>query len=47
MNKIVLDKENIISLCVSNDSICNIGLDYNIKELNIKINDGVKFVINQ
>lgn len=47
MNKIVLDKENIINLCVSNDSICNIGLAYNIKELNIKISDGVKFVINQ
>ena len=46
MNKIVLDKENIINLNVIEDSVLNITKDYNIKELNIVVNSGVKIVIN-
>lgn len=46
MNKIVLDKENIINLNVIEDSVLNITKDYNIKKLNIVVNSGVKIVIN-
>ena len=46
MNKIVLDKENIINLKIEEDSICNIGKDYKIKELNIELLDNVLFILN-
>lgn len=46
MNKIVLDKENIINLKIEEDSICNISKDYIIKELNIDIKDNVIFELN-
>lgn len=46
MNKIVLDKENIINLKIEKDSICNIGTDYKIKELNIELLDNVLFILN-
>lgn len=46
MNKIVLDKENIINLKIEKDSICNIGKDYKIKELNIELLDNVSFILN-
>lgn len=46
MNKIVLDKENIINLKIEKDSICNIGKDYKIKELNIELLDNVLFILN-
>lgn len=46
MNKIVLDKENIINLKIEKDSICNIGADYKIKELNIELLDNVLFILN-
>ena len=47
MNKIVLDNKDIINLKVIEDSICNIDKSYKINELNIELNDGVKFIINQ
>ena len=46
MNKIVLDKENIINLNVIKDSVLNITKDYNVKELNIVVNKNVKIIIN-
>lgn len=46
MNKIVLDKENIINLNVIEDSVLNITKDYNIKELNVVVNKNVKIIIN-
>ena len=46
MNKIVLDRESVINLNIKENSICNIGQNYNIKELNILIEDNVEFVIN-
>ena len=46
MNKIILDKKKIIDLYIENDSICNIGKDYDIEVINIKILDNIKFVIN-
>ena len=46
MNKIILDKESVINLDIKENSICNIGKDYNIKELNINIVDNVELVIN-
>ncbi len=46
MNKIVLDKENIINLKIEEDSICNVSKDYIIKELNIDIKDNVIFELN-
>ena len=46
MNKLVLDKENIINISIDKDTICNINKEYNIKELNIKLKDNVKFIIN-
>ena len=46
MNKIVLDKESVINLDIKENSICNIGEYYNIKELNVLIEDNVEFVIN-
>ena len=46
MNKLVLDKENIINLKIEKDSICNIGKDYKIKELNIELLDNVLFILN-
>ena len=46
MNKIILDKESVINLDIKENSICNIGKDYNIKELNINIDDNVELVIN-
>ena len=46
MNTIILDKESVINLDIKENSICNIGKDYNIKELNINIVDNVELVIN-
>lgn len=46
MNKLVLDKENIINISIDKDTICNINKEYNIKELNIELKDNVKFIIN-
>ena len=46
MNKLVLDKENIINICIDKDTICNINKEYNINELNIELKDNVKFIIN-
>ena len=46
MNKIVLDKESVINLNIKENSICNIGQNYDINELNILIEDNVEFVIN-
>lgn len=46
MNKIVLDKESVINLNIKENSICNIGKNYNIKELNIVLLDNVEFTIN-
>ncbi len=46
MNKIILDKESVINLDIKKNPICNIGKDYNIKELNINIDDNVELIIN-
>ena len=46
MNKLVLDKENIINISIDKDTICNINKEYSIKELNIELKDNVKFIIN-
>ena len=46
MNKIILDKESVINLDIKENSICNIGKYYNIKELNVLIEDNVEFIIN-
>ena len=46
MNKLVLDKENIINISIDKDTICNINKEYNINELNIELKDNVKFIIN-
>lgn len=46
MNKLELDKENIINICIDKDTICNINKEYNINELNIELKDNVKFIIN-
>lgn len=46
MNKIILDKESVINLDIKENSICNIGKYYNIKELNVLVEDNVKFIIN-
>ncbi len=46
MNKLVLDKENIINICIDKDTICNIKKEYNINELNIELKDNIKFIIN-
>ena len=46
MNTIILDKESVINLDIKENSICNIDKYYNIKELNINIDDNVEFVIN-
>lgn len=45
MNKIVLEKVNVIDLNIKEDSICNIDVDYDIKDLNIVI-DNSKLIIN-
>lgn len=47
MNKIVLDKEKVVDLIIKENSICNINKINELEELNIKIEDNVKFVINQ
>lgn len=46
MNKILLDNSSIINLNISEDTICNISNDYNINELNIKLNNNTKLIIN-
>ena len=46
MNKIILDNEKIIKLCIDTDSICDISKFYDINELNIKIKDNIRFVLN-
>lgn len=46
MNKIILDKDKNIELIINEDSICNISKDYEINELNIKINNNAMFIIN-
>lgn len=46
MNKIVLDKESVINLNIKKNSICNIGKNYDIKELNIVLEDGIEFLVN-
>lgn len=46
MNTIILDKESVINLDIKENSICNIGEYYNIKELNVLLEDNVEFVIN-
>lgn len=46
MNKIVLDKESVINLNIKENSICNIGKNYDIKELNIVLEDGIEFLVN-
>ena len=46
MNKIILDKGNSINIIIKENSICNIDASYNLNELNITLNDGVKFIIN-
>lgn len=46
MNKILLDNSSIINLNIFEDTICNITNEYNIKELNIKLNNNTKLIIN-
>ena len=46
MNNIILDKESIVNLNISEDSICNIDSSYNINKLNINIKNNAKLVIN-
>ena len=46
MNKIILDNKEFIDLVIEKDSICNIGVDYNISKLNIILKDNVSLVIN-
>lgn len=46
MNTIILDKESVINLDIKENSICNIGQNYDIKELNILLEDNVEFVVN-
>jgi len=46
MNKILLDNNSIINLNIFEDTICNIGNEYNLKELNIKLNNNTKLIIN-
>ena len=47
MNKIVLDRKDIIDIVIDNNNICNIDKDYSIKELNIELKENAKFIINQ
>ena len=47
MNKILLDREDIINIKVDKNSICNIDDSYKLKELNIEIEDNAKLEINQ
>ena len=47
MNKIILDKNDIINIKINKNSICNIDKNYNIKELNIELEDNTKLEINQ
>ena len=46
MNKILLDNNSIINLNIFEDTICNIGNEYNLEELNIKLNNNTKLIIN-
>ena len=46
MNKILLDNKSIINLNIFEDTICNITNDYEIKEINIKLNNNTKLIIN-
>jgi len=46
MNKILLDNDSIINLNINEDTICNITNDYEIKEINIKLNNNTKLIIN-
>ena len=46
MNKIVLDRKDIIDIKIDKNSVCNIDEKYNIKELNIELKDNIKFIIN-
>ena len=47
MNKIVLDKVNIINLSIKEDTICNINNRHDIKELNIHIKNGCTMILNE
>lgn len=47
MNKIVLDKVNIINLNIKEDTICNLKNRIDIKEININIIDGCKMILNE
>ena len=46
MNKIILDKESVINLCIKENTLCNIDKKYKIKELNIELENNVKFILN-
>lgn len=46
MNKILCNNDKIIDIKCDVDSICDIGKDYDIEEMNIELCDNVKLVIN-
>jgi len=46
MNKILLDNSSIIDLNIEENTICCIDKYYNIKELNIYLNNNTKLIIN-
>jgi len=46
MNKIILDKESKVDLRVFEDSECFINEEYEISELNIYLENNVKFIVN-
>lgn len=47
MNKIILDKVEIINLSIKEDTICNIKNRNDIKEINIEVQNGNKIIINE
>lgn len=46
MNKILLDNRSVVNINIFEDTICNISNEYNINELNIKLNNSTKLIIN-
>ena len=47
MNKIVLDKVNIINLSIKEDTLINITNRLDVEEINIDISDNCKLIINE
>ena len=47
MNKIILDNASDVKLNIKEDSICNINNKNNLDNLDINIEDGVTFILNE